>query len=155
MPHLRATLGAGDVARAIEAECDRVGILAGPMCETMTRDVASLALIFAGIISSPKLRLRLQPVSANSCRRFHVDRIRARLLCTYRGSGTQFAREPEGAPMLQMAAGEVAILRGTLWPEDEIPAVLHRSPPIEGSGEVRLLLVIDPVLDDDDQEDLQ
>jgi hypothetical protein len=43
---------------------------------------------------------------------------------------------PTGAPIL---------LRGTLWPEQPKSGLLHRSPPIEGSGETRLLLVLDPM----------
>jgi len=49
---------------------------------------------------------------------------------------------PTGAPIL---------LRGTLWPEHPRSGLLHRSPPIEGTGETRLVLVLDPV-DDPEEE---
>lgn len=49
---------------------------------------------------------------------------------------------PTGAPV---------ILRGTLWPETPEANLRHRSPPIEGSGETRLLLVIDPIHDPEDE----
>ena len=35
------------------------------------------------------LRLRLDVISTNACRKFHRDAVTARLLCTYRGSATQ------------------------------------------------------------------
>jgi len=41
-------------------------------------------------------------------------------------------------------------MRGTLWPAKPATGLLHRSPPIEGSGETRLLLVLDPIYDPDD-----
>ena len=39
------------------------------------------------------------------------------------------------------------ILRGTNWPSAAKPGLLHRSPPIEGTGETRLVLVLDPIAD--------
>jgi len=150
LPDMRVILGAGNVERCVQAECDRVGTPSGPMRDRLASDIAALGFIFAEIMASPMLRLRLQPVTTDAYRRFHIDRVQARLLCTYRGSGTQFALGSHPAPALQTAAGDVAILRGTLWPG--LSEVLHRSPPIAGSGETRLLLVIDPVTDEDDEE---
>ncbi|MEM9762584.1 MAG: DUF1826 domain-containing protein, partial [Pseudomonadota bacterium] len=43
------------------------------------------------------------------------------------------------------------ILRGTQWPETPRSGLLHRSPPIEGTGEARLILVIDPIFDPDEE----
>ncbi|WP_306043585.1 DUF1826 domain-containing protein [Mameliella sp. MMSF_3455] len=39
------------------------------------------------------------------------------------------------------------VLRGTHWPEKPLSGLLHRSPPIEGTGRVRFVLVLDPVDD--------
>lgn len=36
-------------------------------------------------------------------------------------------------------------MRGKLWPPGPDPQLLHRSPPIEGTGETRLMLALDPV----------
>ena len=49
---------------------------------------------------------------------------------------------PTGAPIL---------LRGTLWPTVPRSGLLHRSPPIEGTGETRLMLILDPVSDPDEE----
>ncbi|MDS9468491.1 DUF1826 domain-containing protein [Paracoccus sp. MBLB3053] len=152
LPDLRVILGAGAVESCVRAECDRVGMPASPMRDLLARDIAALGFIFAGIMASPMLRLRLQPVTTDACRRFHIDRVRARMLCTYRGTGTQLQLGPDAGPILELAARDVAILRGTLWPA--LSGVLHRSPPIAGSGKTRLLLVIDPVTDENDKEDL-
>jgi G3E family GTPase len=43
--------------------------------------------------------------------------------------------------------GSPIMLRGTLWPQQPNKSVLHHSPPIEGTGETRLVLVLDPIFD--------
>ncbi|MGY6411964.1 MAG: DUF1826 domain-containing protein, partial [Alkalilacustris sp.] len=76
--------------------------------------------------------------------------VTARLLCTYRGTGTQLGIAPDGRdpdPIHTAPTGAVLILRGTLWPTDPSANLHHRSPPIAGTGETRLLLVLDPIFD--------
>jgi hypothetical protein len=91
-------------------------------------DILDLAARFARILGSPtlRLRLRLEAIDDDACRRFHVDRVRARLLCTYRGAGTELAHPaPAGQapePLERLASGTAAIVRGTLWPAREAPA---------------------------------
>ncbi|MEM9139786.1 MAG: DUF1826 domain-containing protein, partial [Pseudomonadota bacterium] len=68
--------------------------------------------------------------------------------CTYRGTGTQYGiagqgTEPENA--VTVPTGAPILMRGTLWPERPSAGLLHRSPPIEGTGETRLVLILDPV----------
>jgi hypothetical protein len=46
------------------------------------------------------------------------------------------------APIGQMQPGQVGLFKGRLAVAE--PAVLHRSPPIAGTGQRRLLLVLDP-----------
>ena len=43
--------------------------------------------------------------------------------------------------------GSPIIIRGTLWPVGVTPDLLHRSPQIEGTGESRLVLILDPIDD--------
>jgi hypothetical protein len=61
-----------------------------------------------------------------------------------RGPGTAFALPAAvGLRVVPPLAGaEVAPMRGTLWPGEET-ALLHRAPPIDGTGSVRLLVVLD------------
>jgi hypothetical protein len=101
-------------------------------------------------MSAQYLRLRLDVVTTNACRKFHIDALMARLVCTYRGSGTQYGISVDGADparVFQVQTGSPILLRGTLWPQDPPSGLLHRSPPIEGTGESRLVLVLDPVFD--------
>jgi hypothetical protein len=39
--------------------------------------------------------------------------------------------------------GDVLVLKGELWPNNRGRGAIHRSPPIEGTGSRRLVLIID------------
>ena len=106
--------------------------------------IAALASRFAGVMACQKLRLRLEVIETDACRKFHMDYVQTRLLMPLVGPGTQWIDRSSGEnpPVHQLAAGEVAIFKGRLLVNQ--PAILHRSPPIAGSGQRRLLLVLDP-----------
>ncbi len=113
-------------------------------------DIAALAHIFAELMRVEHLLLRLDVVASNACRKFHKDAVSARLICTYRGTGTQYGFSTEtGTPqrIYTVPTGSPILLRGSLWPEGSGANLLHRSPPIEGTGETRLVAVLDPVAD--------
>jgi hypothetical protein len=107
-----------------------------------------LADVFGKLMNTGYVRVRLDVVETNACRRFHRDKVPARLICTYRGQGTQFGLGVPGGvpdPVIMAPAWSPLLLRGDLWQADPSPGVVHRSPPIEGTGEARLVLVLDPV----------
>ena len=122
----------------------------------MIDDAAALASVFADLFQAPYLRVCLNVVTTNACRKFHIDAVTARLVCTYRGTGTQFGISTDGAEparVFTVPTGAPIVLRGTLWPEHPKSGLLHRSPPIEGSGETRLVLVLDSVAVSDEGRD--
>lgn len=146
LPAVRSLVAVGAVESCVTAACCNAGTPEGAMRDMLASDIAALAVIMSELTHSPLLHLRLDVVTGDACRRFHVDHMVVRMLCTYRGAGTQFAvRGMEHSPH-QAATGSVAILRGTDWPGSEPTSLLHRSPPIAGTGQTRLLLVIDPAL---------
>jgi len=105
-------------------------------------EIATLARRFAAIIDCETVKLRLEVVQTDACRKFHADAVTARLLTTLSGPGTQWIETAVPDRISQLAAGDVAIFKGRLWVEE--PVILHRSPPIAGTPDTRLLLVIDP-----------
>jgi len=108
-------------------------------------DFRRLARRFAGVAASPVIRMRLEHVIDDSCRKFHVDAVGLRLLCTYAGAGTEWV--DAGGKVRRMAAMEVAIFKGSAFPGGG-PRVLHRSPPLRTgtlAGQSRLVLCIDAV----------
>ncbi len=148
LPKARITIPPGNVGDAVEKICDVCGT---PDCaerNMLIDDASALAAIFNDILPTSHLQLRFDVVTTNACRKFHVDVVTARLVCTYRGSGTQYGLSTDGPEPIHVntvPTGSAMLLRGKLWPEKPNSGLLHRSPPIEGTGETRLLLVLDPV----------
>ncbi|WP_206244488.1 DUF1826 domain-containing protein [Novosphingobium terrae] len=114
----------------------------GEQGSALASEIISLAAYFADLMGSTSLRLRLEVVETDACRKFHTDHVAARLLSTFSGQGTQWIYASAQADIQQMAPGDVGIFKGRLWEEN--PTVLHRSPPIAAAGETRLLLALDP-----------
>ncbi|WP_395396788.1 DUF1826 domain-containing protein [Novosphingobium sp. BL-8A] len=140
-----------DVAVAMDCDAPRDGWLealteagypAGVRTAILAGEIAALAIRFAAIMACRQVRIRLEVVETDACRKFHADHVTARLLTTLHGQGTQWIETICPDRIRQMEVGEVAIFKGRIWAEE--PAVLHRSPPIGQTGETRLLLVIDP-----------
>lgn len=150
LPTARVVLKPNRVARTLEECCEIARTPNGPERAALIADAAKLAGEFAQLMKAPGLRLRFDVVTTNACRKFHVDVLTARLICTYRGTGTQYGLSLNGAEpddIFTVPTGSPIILRGKLWPEHPSAGVRHRSPPIEGTGETRLVLVLDPVYD--------
>lgn len=112
-------------------------------------DLQGLALLFASLAESDRLRLRLECGPTPPCPRFHADAVGLRLLCTYAGPGTQWlcraggaaaARDlPQDPPGIHhLAPGAVALLKGEAGHPGQ--GCIHRSPP---GGGPRLLLCLD------------
>ncbi|APG46089.1 DUF1826 domain-containing protein [Phaeobacter porticola] len=153
LPQGRVTLPATAVADVVTQLCDKSGLPAGQERDWLQNDIVALADMFSDLMSVKYLRLRLDVVITDACRKFHIDATTARLVCTYRGTGTQYGVSMDGrAPkrVFTVQTGSPILLRGSLWPGAFSAGVLHRSPPIEGSGETRLVLVLDPVFDRED-----
>lgn len=107
-------------------------------------DIALLGRRFAALMGIDRIEIRLEAVRGNACWKFHADDVTVRLITTYVGPGTEWMLRDTGpaGKVHQLAPGDIGLFKGRAWAPD-MP-VLHRSPPIEGSGDVRLLLVIDP-----------
>lgn len=148
LPGGRIACRAGAVGQAVRA------LLQGqPLAPLLAPDVARLAWRFALACGGGWLRVRLEAVRGDGCRLFHADHVPVRLVTTYRGPGTQYlppaavslgrqGARLDLARMRWLAPGSVALFKGmTAGPA--APVILHRSPPLEGTGETRLLLVID------------
>lgn len=118
--------------------------------DQLIADVSILADQYCAILDLGEVEVRLEVVTTNSCRKWHADYVKARLITTYTGSGTQWLTQ-EDADRVQggdepqcinsMSPGDVGIFKGKL--ATNAPAI-HRSPPIDGTGKKRLLLVLNP-----------
>jgi hypothetical protein len=108
-------------------------------------DVTVLAARFAEVMACPLVSVRLEVVTGDACRKFHADYVKARLISSYAGPGSEWldndeAQSPATARIRRLSAGDVALFKGRLWTDRPI---IHRSPPLAGTGQRRLVLVID------------
>jgi hypothetical protein len=131
-----------------EAAVDGVlAALAQPVPLALAADMTRLAAMFGAITGLDSVRVRLDGVMHDSCRRFHMDAIGLRLLCTYRGEGTQWTMcGPECRAPHQAPACSVALLKGSRHVPAPPAGCLHRSPPVSLLPEnrrARILLCID------------
>ncbi len=148
LPSARIVLPVPTVRDAVHHVCEQAGMPAGEQRDVLVDDISALADVFAAIMATAYLRLRLDVVNDDACCKFHIDAVTARLVCTYRGTGTQYGISTDGQQpkrVFTVPTGAPIILRGTLWPDSPQSGLLHRSPPIKGTGETRLVLVLDPV----------
>ena len=116
-------------------------------------DICLLAHEFDELFAPAYLRLRFDVVTTNKCPKFHIDHVAARLLCTYRGVGTEYSfldDQKRPAEIFTTPNCAVIVLRGAKWPTDRANNLVHRSPEINDVNETRLLLVIDLVDNSDE-----
>lgn len=146
------------VPARLAALCDLVDLADGPERRILIDDIAGLARRFAARTGSRDIDLRLEAIAHDACWRFHRDHVGYRLNATYRGPGTQW-------PPLEHADRALKSQRRYRGPLNELPrfaaglfkgvmragtnAVVHRSPPVAGSGQTRLFLCINEVSDDE------
>lgn len=150
LPTGRLILRPQSVVTVLSELCDMSLMADGLHRRRLIDDIAALSHAFCDLMDAPYIRLRLDLISSNACHKFHMDAVTVRLVCTYRGTGTQYGISHAGTEpkrIFTVPTGTPILLCGTMWPEEPRSGLLHRSPPIEGSGETRLVMVLDPILD--------
>lgn len=87
--------------------------------------------------------IRLEHISDDACCKFHKDNTDFRIVTTYLGRGTQWARLKQGAlgEIQTLDRFDVGLFLGQRARRSD--TILHRSPPVRSISEHRLLLVID------------
>lgn len=131
--------------------CGRLPDLPGR--DDFVADVQQLAEMFACLFELRRVGLRLASLQTAMCPRFHVDKVPCRLVTTYAGPGTHWLNPAQRNRLLdedggepeqwqQLVAGEVALLKGDGWQDNEGRGLWHRSPPVP-TGYRRLFLSLD------------
>lgn len=147
---MREVLNTGDRAQLVDLPPGEGG-------ELLRDDVALLTEILCELVDCPSVGLRFASVENAMCPRWHVDRVPIRMLCTYSGPGTEWLEDqsvdkahlsdPEivDGACQRAASGEVVLLKGALWQDNEGSGAIHRSPAIGSSANRRILLTLDPL----------
>lgn len=135
----------------------------------LINDMVLLVHLFCHLFDLERASLKLTTLAQTMCPKFHTDNVACRLLTTYQGRATEWLPQhvldrnklgvgSQGKPddesgLFQSAAdirhlqqGEVALLKGKLWPGNAHAGLVHRSPPMS-AGERRLLFTLDFISD--------
>ncbi|WP_188945332.1 DUF1826 domain-containing protein [Polymorphobacter multimanifer] len=146
---LRLELAVADVAAALPGAMVAAG---WPPAPRIAMDMALLAGCLADVMACAAVSLRLEVITGDACRKYHADQVTARLITSYAGPGSQWLCDGDAAALAagvspdqvvpeQLQPGEVALFKGRRW---SATPIIHRSPPIAGTGQRRLVLVINP-----------
>lgn len=151
LPHLRVLVRPKDVIKAMDTLLNGSGMPRGAMLGLLICDLHILVSAFARITQSDLVDVRLERVEDDACWKFHRDCVEARLLTTYRGATTEWVQPVHGeaalraqtsfdGPIERLGANDVAVFKGSCAGEGN--GIVHRSPPIAGTGQTRLLLCL-------------
>ena len=127
------------------------GIPATHYRKLLIGDMSRLVQLFAKICQVKRVDARIEKINTDSCWKFHRDNVKLRLLATYRGPATEWVSAEHAkeallkqrdfsGPIQQLSCGDVAIFKGNQAIESD--GIVHRSPPILGTGTSRLLLCL-------------
>ncbi|REL28967.1 DUF1826 domain-containing protein [Thalassotalea euphylliae] len=131
----------------------------------LCQHIALLVDMFCTLFELERVGLRLTHLTHAMCPKFHVDKVPCRLVATYTGNATEWLPNEcvnraklgfgsQGLPdersgiirdlsqINQLNAGDVALLKGESWHDNEGGGLVHRSPRL-ADNEQRLLLTLD------------
>ncbi|MCL7931515.1 DUF1826 domain-containing protein [Halomonas llamarensis] len=131
---------------------------ATPLLDNMVTIAEAIAFLF----DTETVGIRVRLLNNAMCPRFHCDNLPVRMVTTYHGPGSEWLPEHAinraglGAPnpnrpdivtddnaIQRLAAGDIALIKGSGWEGCEEHGLVHRSPAM-AEGEKRLLMTIDP-----------
>ena len=133
--------------------------------EVLAGDIAHLVVMFCCLFDLKRGALRMTVLDRAMCPRFHVDRVPCRLVTTYQGIATEWLphniadRSKLGtgnmgkpdelsglfdnlSDIQQLNSGDVGLMKGELWHNNEGAGLIHRSPQVPNNTR-RLVLTLD------------
>ncbi|AIY66575.1 DUF1826 domain-containing protein [Pseudoalteromonas piratica] len=131
----------------------------------LCQHIHTLLDMFCTLFELKRAGLRLTILDKAMCPKFHVDKIPCRLVSTFSGTATEWLQhqdvdhsklgaasvglsdEESGvyqneAQIQQLAAGDVALLKGSGWINNEHAGLVHRSP-YQAKDQRRLVITLD------------
>lgn len=139
--------------------------------EFLLKDMRFLMDLYFDLTGCDAIALRLMVLDRAMCPRFHTDFTGIRLLCTWKGPGTQWLssdyadrsklgegsrgladlksgliRDPRGIG--EVPAFAIALLKGEAWENNAGKGIIHRSPALGSTGKMRIALSLDALWND-------
>ena len=151
LPYVRIFVEPSDLRQALAPLLDECGLPADDMRDLLIDDMVGLVSAFADVTRIDRVDVRLESINHDACWRFHRDTVETRLVTTYRGPTTEWVQPVDAdraiseqteynGPLERLGDHDVAIFNGK-WAGPE-RGIVHRSPPIAGTGITRLLLCL-------------
>ena len=137
----------------------------GPLAPELYRDIQALVDMYSCLFELDAVGLRLTALDRAMCPRFHVDKVPCRLVTTFAGPASEFLdnrdvdRSKLGPGPIQdfagglfqsdeaivrTRAGDVCLLKGDRWIDNEGKGIVHRSPQVPDGGK-RLVMTLDMI----------
>lgn len=158
--------GARTRVHAGQAREQLTALLAARLAEAETAfpawlsDLELLTDTFFQLADGRPITARLETLDRTGCPRFHVDHSCLRLVCAYRGPGTEWLDEDQvdrvaldsGAPNEaiirtgcpnRMPTFAVGVMKGSRYPGHADAGLVHRSPAFEPGNPPRVLFCLD------------
>lgn len=158
--NIRMTVAPSDIAQSLKESAHELVDK-----QTLCQYIELLGDMFCTLFELKRLGLRLSILDQAMCPKFHVDKVPCRLVSTLSGIATQWLphdkvdRDKLGAGSLglpdetsgimkeqqhieHVVAGDVVLLKGEGWYNNENGGAVHRSPAVT-NNEKRLLLTLD------------
>jgi len=142
--------------------------LSNSYLEELIENVEQMVDIFDSIVGEDSVHVRLECLTDNGCAFWHQDTVPIRMVATYRGPCTEYVlpevsqetlsnRQHDSKHAKSLTHHDVALFKGREFVEEEgmddeeddpdvviaASGIVHRSPRIEATGVVRLVLVLD------------
>lgn len=151
IPHGRVLIAPDEAEAALTVMLSGAGASVPDGAQPFIDDASAIVRCFAGIVASGLVDVRLEAVTHDACWKFHCDCVPFRLITTYLGPGTEYVDPADAAcalddqrdyagPLNRVPTFAVAVFRGSSDPGGM--GVVHRSPPIAGTGQCRLVLCV-------------
>lgn len=151
LPDLRLLLYPAQLRLALETLLDKHGMPRDAERSELIDDIDGLVSVFADIAATDLVDVRLERVGHDACWKFHRDCVEARLVTTYLGPATEWIKPPYAeealenqkqfqGPIERFRPHDVGMFKGSC--ADSGSGIVHRSPPIEGTGQMRLFLCL-------------
>ena len=139
--------------------------------EALRSEIGWLTRVYTDLLGCPSAALRIEVLDRPMCPRFHVDRTGIRLVCAWRGPGTEWLHDGwadrsrlgsgsrgladeesglmrPGAEVERIPTFAVGLLKGSLWQGNAGRGAIHRSPQIDPRDAPRVMLSLDAIWED-------
>lgn len=139
--------------------------------DALRSEIGWLTQVYTDLLGCPSAALRIEVLERPMCPRFHVDRTGIRLVCTWRGPGTEWLHDDwvdrsrlgagsrgladedsglmrPGAVVERLPTCAVGLLKGSLWQGNAGRGAIHRSPQLAASEERRVMFSLDAIWED-------